>query len=159
MTEQLLDALLLAYFRREVTQKRAAKLLGMRTSEFAELATGWAVELFERAIKANADEVEEVRRGVEWRLYLRRFLATFPECDPRACRHDTLPAAIGDDLFRPVPDAPVTTYAGTAAATLPPAEPYIGNRYPEPWDNREVGSPVPVYMDEEEPELQFDEGA
>src|SRR5690606_15333546 len=103
MTEQLLDALLLAYFRREVTQKQAAKLLEMRTAEFSELATGWAVELFERAIKANADEVEEVRRGVEWRLYLRRFLATFPECDPRACRRDTLPAAIRDDLFRPVP--------------------------------------------------------
>src|SRR5690606_39125042 len=53
--------------------------------------------------------------------YLRRFLATFPECDARAVRRESRPEMQGDSLWRPIPEQPVVTYGPEAAATLPPS--------------------------------------
>jgi len=140
MSREILDALVLAYFRGEVSQYNAAKMLEIRKSEFATLATDWAVELVGAAIADNPEQIEAVRHGVLWRAYLQRFLASFPDCDPRCTRRDTLPVADGDDLYRYYPKGEVTTYVPGQLDGLVPAQPSLGNRYPEAWDNRYMRS-------------------
>lgn len=109
-----LNALVLAYRRGEITQEAAAKLCEIRKETFAELATAHALETF-------GTLWERVQRDVQWHAYLRRFLATFPECDARAVRRESRPEKNADDLWRPFPEQPVRTYGPEAAATLPPS--------------------------------------
>jgi len=132
MTSALLDALVLAYFRREVSQDSAAKLLKMRKSEFAELALGWAADLLQQA-----EQFEQIRRDVAWRAYLSRFLASFPDCDPRAVRRESLPTREADPLWRPPPPSPVAIYRAAKVTKLPP--PQTGTGAGVAWDNRCMG--------------------
>lgn len=66
----LLTMLLVLYWRGGVTQKQAAKLLGIRCGEFVELAE------LRRAVV--------VMEAVAWRYFLQAFNECFPECDRRA---------------------------------------------------------------------------
>ena len=114
---------MLAYFRGQVSQHDAAKLLEMRKETFAEFAAGWAADHVESAVAAlPPEDLARVRDGVAWRDYMRRFLATFPECDERCVRRDSLPILRTDDLWRPCGLAPVTTYDADQAAALLPAQ-------------------------------------
>lgn len=72
--EQLLTALLVHYWRGGVEQGDAAKLLGMRKDEFAELAALRKCEL--------------IVDDLTWRHYLSRFNQLFPECDRNATKRN-----------------------------------------------------------------------
>lgn len=74
--EQLLDTLLSRCWRGDVTLAKAARMVGVRKEDFAELATGKHF----LAIIENA----------AWRYYMAQFNYSFPECDPRARKRDPL---------------------------------------------------------------------
>ena len=115
--EPTLEALILAYRRGELTQEEAAKRYKIRKATFGKLATDHAME----AIEAHAEDIQRIQADVQWHAYLRRFLATFPECDARAVRRESRPEKNADNLWRPFPEQPVRTYGPEAAATLPPS--------------------------------------
>lgn len=167
----LLQGLAACYWRGGVTQKDAAKMLGMRKEEFVEYARG----LLFVSLIGNAG----------WRYYLERFSHAFPETDPRAVRGFTLPSVERDDLWRPGKHARVTEYVGKDAESLQPAhkslathvgitgtitDPVLvklmyGNRRPPRDDRRRLCASEPPLFEEraamstDGPEFEFTEAA
>ena len=90
----LLAALLTRYQRGHVDQAEAAKLLGIRKSDFADLAAYRSMETW------------------AWSYYLDRFNYAFPECDRRAVMRQS----IGNSAFK------ARTYTDTELLTPPKRE-------------------------------------
>lgn len=134
MRDDQLRSVMLAYRRGELSQAEAAAQLKMRKEDFAQRATDWAMAVLEGA----RDEIERVRQDVLWRAYLRRFMATFPECDARCYQRDKQqPKLRKDSLWRPHLPTPVRTYKVREAARLAPAQSGTGTG--KAWDNRGIG--------------------
>ena len=98
--EHLLAAVLDAYWKGEVTQAKAAKLIGIRRKWFVELAE---IKLVDRVISDD-----RLLRAAAWRIFLSAFHECFPECDSRIRAQGPLPGmeTKTDDLWRPPPIAP-----------------------------------------------------
>lgn len=120
---KLLDGLLLLYWREGVTQKEAAKLLGIRKDEFAELA----------ALRRCCLIIEDAA----WRYFLAQFNHTFPECDRRATKRDTGPRwdrkgrMYTDDQLLTPPDPGTRSEPSSlkwAIGTPPPGNPRVPAR-------------------------------
>lgn len=116
------DAIHLAYRRGELTQEEAAKLCGRRKATFAAEAQEWALDFLETALsESSADPwVRKRVRNILWRAYLRRFMASFPECDARCAQPEIKRMEL--TLWKECEDAPVRHYSAAEAATLPPSQ-------------------------------------
>ena len=90
----LLAALVTRYQRGHVSQAEAAKLLGMRKADFADMVAYKSLETW------------------AWSRYLESFNHTFPECDRRAVMRQS----IGNSAFK------ARTYTDTELLTPPKRE-------------------------------------
>ena len=77
--DDLLTALLVRHWKGGVDQAQAAKLIGIRKDEFAELAALRHCLL--------------ILENMGWRYYLARFNYAFPECDQASVRRPADPRA------------------------------------------------------------------
>lgn len=127
LAEVVLVALVGRYWRGELAQDVAAKFIGIRKESFVELADGYRfLDLMEDPHWWNY--AHWFLWDCKWRNFVARFNGSFPECDERVVRRDTLPFRQGrddDSSFRNVPDAPVTTFDESEAALLPAAQPHL----------------------------------
>lgn len=142
---ELLDALLAVYWRGKVMQGEAAKLVGIRKEDFAELA-----EL--RMGEAALDRVV-------WAYYLRAFHRSFPNCDVKLCRQRrfaTTPAVDSDDLG----SEPTAKEIELLTPPNPSLREVVPTTYkPDPEVARYLKeNPVPLYLRFQELETEGDSG-